>query len=235
MTPTILLVPGMLNDASLWDAVAAQLAPVADVRRMGALTQHTVPAMAQAAWQLLADLPADAPVLLVGFSLGGYVAIEMLAHPRRALHGAVLVSTAARPESAEGQAVREKTIAGIQKDFARVVDGVAVFVTHRPDLHAARMKPMMLGIGPDVAIRQNQAVMQRNDHRAALAQLALPVTVLCGLQDRVTPPALSQELAALIPGAALRQVDDCGHMLPIEQAAALVDAIRQMLETRQHP
>ncbi|QHE87398.1 alpha/beta fold hydrolase [Hydrogenophaga sp. BPS33] len=234
MKTTVLLLPGMLNDASLWDAVAAPLAAVADVRRVPTLTQASVPAMADVAWQRLADLPADAPVVLAGFSLGGYVAIDMLARPQRALQAAVLVSTSARPESPESQAAREKTIAGLRKNFARMVEGIAGFVSHQPDT-PARITPMMLAVGMETAIGQNQAISQRHDHRAALGKLALPVAVLCGEQDRVTPPELSRELAALIPQATLRLVDDCGHMLPIEQPAAVVQAIHDAVErSRQH-
>ncbi|MDO9439004.1 alpha/beta fold hydrolase [Hydrogenophaga sp.] len=232
MKTTVLLLPGMLNDPSLWDAVAAQLGALVDLRRVPTLSQDTVPAMADAAWKLLADLPPEAPLVIVGFSLGGYVAIDMLARRERAVQAAVLVSTSARPESAEAQANREKTIAGMRKNFERVVDGVAAFVSHQAEAQQ-RIKPMMLGVGAEVAIRQNQAVSQRKDHRAALEKLALPVVVMCGQQDRVTPPELSQELAALIPGAQLQLVSDCGHMLPVEQPTHLADAIRQMVEKTQ--
>ncbi len=233
MKATVLLLPGMLNDASLWTEVATALDALADVRRVPVLSQDSISAMADAGWQTLADLPPEAPVVLVGFSLGGYVAIEMLARPQRPLRAAVLVSTSARPESPQAQAVREKTMAAMRKDFARVVDGVITFATHDPAPHQQRLQSMMLGVGADTAIRQNQAVMQRQDHRAALAKLALPVAVLCGRQDRVTPPELSQELAALVPGARLQTVDACGHMLPVEQPAHLAHAIRQMVEITQ--
>ena len=57
--------------------------------------------------------------------------------------------------------------------------------------------------------------------------------MICGQQDRVTPPELSQELAALIPGAQLQLVSNCGHMLPVEQPTHLADAIRQVVEKTQ--
>ncbi|HSV82952.1 MAG TPA: alpha/beta fold hydrolase [Ramlibacter sp.] len=230
MKMTLLLVPGILNDASLWDEVAAQLQPLAEVRRLPVLTQETIPAMADAAWQLLADLPEKAPVVLAGFSLGGYVAIEMLARPARPLRAAALVSTSARPEAPESRAAREKTIVAMQKDFARVVDGILQFGTHEPGAELLqRLKQMMLGVGADTAIRQNRATMARGDHRAALAKLDLPVAVLCGRQDRITPPALAEELAALVPGARLQWVEGCGHMLPVEQPASLAAALRPLL------
>lgn len=229
MKPVLLLVPGMLNDASLWDDVVSLLGPIADVR-IASPVQETVAAMAQAAWALLDDVPVRTPLVLAGFSLGGYVAIEMLARPRRRIDAAALVSTSARTETPEAAASREKTIAAIHKDYARVVDGVARWCTHEPSpALIARLTRMMLDVGTDTAVLQNRAVSTRADHRGALAALSLPVAVLCGEHDRVTPPALSQELAALIPNAQMQQVPGAGHMLPCEKPGAVADALRALL------
>ena len=129
----------------------------------------------------------------------------------------------------EARAAREKTIAAMGKDFARVVDGILQFATHEPGVDLQGLRQMMLGVGADTAIRKNRATMARGDHRAALAKLDLPVAVLCGRQDRVTPPALAEELAALVPGARLQLVEGCGHMLPAERPASLVAALRPLL------
>ena len=229
MKPVLLLVPGMLNDASVWHDVVELLRPHADARIASPL-QESVPAMAAAAWSLVADVPEQTPVVLAGFSLGGYVAIEMLAHPARRLQAAALVSTSARPETPEGASNREKTSAAMRKDFARVVDGIVQWSTHEPTPQlCVRLKQMMLGLGADAAIRQNGAISARGDHRDALAALSLPVTVLCGQQDRITPPALAQELAALIPGARLQLAEGAGHMLPCERPAVVAAALRPLL------
>jgi pimeloyl-ACP methyl ester carboxylesterase len=63
--------------------------------------------------------------------------------------------------------------------------------------------------------------MARSDHRPMLATITQPVLVVCGRQDKVTPPPLSQELADLIPAAQLVWLDEAGHQTPIEQAPAL--------------
>src|SRR5690606_6240807 len=149
----LLLIPGMLNDAELWRDVAATLAPVAELR-MASPVQASIPAMAQAAWAQLADVPAHRPVVLAGFSLGGYVAMEMLAHPARALQAAALLSTSARPEAPEGAAQRDRTIAAMQRDFARVVEGLVQWNTHAPaPAQVARLQAMMLRLGAELAIR----------------------------------------------------------------------------------
>lgn len=231
MKPVLLLIPGMLNDATIWRGTAERLAPLADVRTMDTLGQASIAQMADAAWQAVADVPAAAPLLIAGFSLGGYVGLHMLAQPRRRLAGAALVSTSAQPESPEGRLRREKTIQAIGADFARVVDGVLQLgLCDAGASVVGDLRAMMLAIDPAIAIRQTRAIMGRADLRAQLARLDLPIAVIVGAQDRITPPSLSEELAALVPGAQLTRVEGAGHLLPAEQPGRLADALARLLE-----
>lgn len=172
-------------------------------------------------------------MILAGFSLGGYVAIEMLAHPERSLHGTALLSTSGRPESAAGAAVREKTISAIGRDFPRVVEGILQFATNTVNYADAAlidgMRRMMLDVGPETAIRQNRAIAARSDHREALRTLSLPALILCGRDDRVIPPPLSEELAGLMPVSKIHWVERAGHMLPQEQPRAVATASHQLI------
>lgn len=232
MKPVLLLLAGMLNDEGVWADVAAALQDRADVRTVLPVAPG-IPEMADAAWARLHDVPAPVPVVLAGFSLGGYVALEMLARPRRALHGVALLSTSARPESPEGAALRTQTVAAMQADFPAVVETVLRRGLHGSDAALqARLRAMMLAVGAEVAIRQTRAIQARGDHRAALSALDLPAVVMCGRQDRITPPALAEELAALLPGARLVLVDGAGHMLPCEQPQAVVQALQPLLTSR---
>ncbi len=230
-TPTVLLIPGMLNDETVWLGVAAALGDAAQVR-IAMPVQASITAMAQAAWAQLADLPLGAPVVVAGFSLGGYVAIDMLARPQRPLHAAALLSTSSRPESAEGAAVRERSITAMQQNFEKVVDGVVSFGTHNANaVLADRLRRMMVGVGAETAIAQQRAIAARSDHRSALAALTLPrpLAVMCGAQDRITPPELARETAALIPDARLEIVDGSGHMLPCERPDAVLRTLLGLL------
>lgn len=232
MRPVLLLLPGMLNDAGVWGAVVEALPDdVAEIRALPAFRQDSIAAMAQAAWDSVADVPAATPLVLAGFSMGGYVALHMLAQPVRALAGAALVDTSARPETPEGVATREKTIAAMQADFPKVVDNILQWGTDAPTPELVqRLRTMMLAVGSDTAIRQTRAIMGRGDHRPALAALDLPVAVLCGRQDRITPPPLSRELAALLPTAQLELVEAAGHLLPAEQPRAVARALAALLQ-----
>jgi pimeloyl-ACP methyl ester carboxylesterase len=231
MKPLLLLIPGTLNDASLWSDVVRELSGAAEIRIADVTRQSSVDEMARDAWALAGDAQVHRPLVVAGFSLGGYVALEMLAAPARPVHALVLVSTSARGEP-DGQApMREKTIRAFERDFARAVAATVAFTTHEPPAELIhRLEAMMLAVGAASAIRQTRAVMTRRDHRSTAASLAMPVSVLCGREDRVTPPELSHELAQLIPHAQLRIVDGAGHLLPAEKPHEVVHALRELLE-----
>jgi len=230
MKPVILLIPGMLNDASVWDDVLPYLPDSWTVRIANLQTQESIAEMARDAWQLLGDIPPNVPVMVAGFSLGGYVAIEMMAHLQRPLSAAALLSTSPLPESEESRAVREKTMLAMQANFPKVVDGIVKFGTHEAsEAVQERLRQMLLSVGCEIALRQTRAIMGRADHREALSRLSLPVALLCGEHDRVTPPQLTHQLAQCIPRAQTFIIPHSGHMLPVQQAAAVAKALASLL------
>ena len=232
MKQVLLLIPGMFNTAAIWDAVRADLAPALDVRIADVLTQDSIAAMADDAWALVADLPAGATLTVCGFSMGGYVAIELLARHRDRVQAVALIDSAAAIETAETLPLREKTIGALERNFSRTVEGIIPFSLHPNSLANTAwvegMRRMMHEVGAATAIRQTRAVMARTDHRMMLASLTQTVLVVCGREDKVTPPPLSQELADLIPQAQLVWFDEAGHQTPIEQAPALAQLLLRL-------
>ena len=232
MKPVLLLIPGMLNTGAIWDAVRSDLEPILDVRVADMLTQDSIPAMADDAWALVADLPTEARLTVCGFSMGGYVAIELLARHDHRVQALALVDSSAAIETADTLPLREKTIGALERNFARTVEGIIPFSLHPNSLANTPwvdgMRRMMHEVGAATAIRQTRAVMARADHRAMLASLTQPVLVVCGREDKVTPPPLSQELADLIPQAQLVWFDEAGHQTPLEQAPALAQLLLRL-------
>lgn len=235
--PVLLLIPGMLNTAEVWRDVAIALAPDADVRIADVTTQESIAGMARDARALVADVPESTPLAICGFSMGGYIAIEMVAGEAstgRRPDALALLSTSARPETDEGRAMREKTIAAIGRDFVKVIQGVATFgcaeATCADEARMARILEIMRAVGPEAAVRQNRAIAARADRREQLARLAgVSVLVMCGREDRITPPPLSKELAALLPHARLEWIDGAGHMTPLEAAPRVAALLRGLL------
>lgn len=233
MKPVLLLIPGMFNTQAIWEPVRARLEASVEVRVADVLTQSSMAEMAEDAWDLVASLPATTPLIVAGFSMGGYVAIELLAHHGARVNAIALIDSSARTETPESLVVREKTIAALERNFERTVAGIIPFSLH-PDHHADAalvegMRSMMHAVGSEAAIRQTRALMGRADHRAMLALLDIPTLVVCGRQDKVTPPELSEDLARLIPGAQLAWLESAGHQTPIEQPEALAGMLSKLI------
>ncbi|MCB2004921.1 MAG: alpha/beta fold hydrolase [Rhodoferax sp.] len=229
MKPVLLLIPGMFNTTAVWDPVRTHLGDDVDVRVADVLTQSSIGAMADDAWARVADLPSATPLVVAGFSMGGYVAIELLARHGARVQALGLVDTSAQVETEASRLNRDKSIAALERNFERTVAGIIAFSLH-PQHHARTdlvegMRAMMHAVGAEAAIRQIRAIVARADHRAMLAQLAIPTCIVCGREDKVTPPAASEDLAALIPGARLTWLESSGHQSPLEQPAELAQAL----------
>lgn len=233
MKPVLLLIPGMLNTPAVWAKVVPLLADVADVRILNVQTQTSIGEMADDALKLLADVPAEQPCVACGFSMGGFVTIELVAAHAHRIRAICLLDTSGRPEFAENAALREKTIAALARDFDKTTLGIARFCTGPAGQQDAALMDEILAtmraVGASAAIAQNRAIMARGDHRAALTKLNMPVLVLCGKDDLVTPPECSEELATLIPGAQLQWIEGSGHMVPMEQPVALADQLKKFM------
>ncbi len=231
--PILLLLHGLLNDERVWEPVAAPLRAEADIRIPNLRRQQSIAQMARDAWALVADVSADVPVVLAGFSMGGYVAIQMLAEPARRAAALALIDTSTRPEAAQNLPVREATIAGLQRDLEAETLAIMKRGVHPEHLDDAALMAqglrIMRDVGAEAAAGQLRAIIGRADHRALLAKLDIPTLVLCGRTDQVTPLELSQEAATLIPNARLVIVDQAGHWAPLEQPQIVSAELRCLL------
>lgn len=88
---------------------------------------------------------------------------------------------------------------------------------------------MAKAVGSEGFARQQQAAMGRPDNRELLKELQVPAVVLCGREDQITPLALSQEMASLLPDAELVIVETAGHMTTLEQPDAVKAALAAWL------
>lgn len=238
MKPVLLLIPGMLNTAHIWHRVVPLLEDRAEVRIADVTRQSSIVQMAQDAWALVADVPESRRLVVCGFSMGGYVALELVAtrlveqrDPDTWALG--LVNTSARPETAEGKLAREKTIAAVERDFKRVTVAIAGLGIH-PSNHAnADLLAEALGImreaGAEAALRQLPAVMVRADQQPLLAKIKAATVVVGSRDDMVVPPEASEEMAAGIAGARLAWLSPVGHMTPLEQPDQLAAQLKQLL------
>jgi pimeloyl-ACP methyl ester carboxylesterase len=235
MKPILLLIPGMFNTPAIFDAVRAHLEPEVEVRVADVATQSSIAQMAEDAWKRVADVPDRTPLIVAGYSMGGYVTVELLARQHARIDAAAFIDSSARTDTSESRVNREKTIAALERNFEKTVSGIIAFSLHPQSVARAElvdgMRSMMHSVGAQTAIRQTRAIMDRSDHRVMLSSLDMPTLVICGRADKVTPPVLSEELAALVPGARLTWLEQSGHQTPLEQPAELAEALLQLVRS----
>ncbi len=231
----LLLLPGTLNDAQLWRAQAHALGTQADIIIADLTSQGSTAAMADEA---IAAMP-EGPFSVAGFSLGGFVAFEVIRRAADRVQGLALVNTQARAESPEARPGREKMMALAGRDFPRLTATLIQFMLP-PARHGdadlvTAIQSMMDRVGPDAFVRQSQAVMDRADSRDALGAITCPTLVIGGLEDKVAPPKLSEEMAAAIPGAQLHLLPATGHLAPMERPGEVTRLMQAWLnQARQH-
>lgn len=162
-----------------------------------------------------------AKVVLIGHSMGGYVALAFARRFPQLLRGLVLVSTKAGPDSAEAAAGRRAMAEKVKADGVQiVVDAVAPKMLSAGNLDprmAGEVRALMAGAKPAGVIAALIGMAERPDARPHLAELAVPVLVVTGADDTLIPPAESEALAQAIPGAQLSVIPRAGHLVAFEQ------------------
>ena len=227
--PTLVLLPGLLNTRRVFEAQIVALADTADFVVPELWHHESIGAMAEAA--LAAAPPTFA---LGGFSMGGYVAFEILRRAPGRIERLALMDTQATPDSPETtrhrRALLDQTKIGRFHGVQRTLLPQLVHRRHIND--AAITQPifdMAQEIGADGFVNEQRAIIDRADSRPLLVDIDVPTVVIVGRQDQVTPLPRSQEMAADIATSRLVVVEECGHMSPLEKPAEVTEALRRWL------
>ncbi len=245
-TPLV-LIHGFPFCSASWRADAAGLAPAIRViapsmRGFGGSAPFegnagaSIDAMADDLAGVLDALALVEPVVVGGLSMGGYVALSFARrHPTR-LRGLVLADTRAEPDSDEARASREKAIARVGGgDLTGFVDALLPTLlapSTRADRPAilASLREMALRAEPTAVLRVLRAMRDRPDARPGLAAIAVPVLVVVGEEDALTPPASSRAMVSKLPNANLCVIPRAGHMTNLEQPEVFRAALREFVE-----
>jgi pimeloyl-ACP methyl ester carboxylesterase len=227
--PTLVLLPGLLNTRRVFEHQIEALSDVADCI-VPELWQHdTIGAMAEAT---LAMAPPS--FALVGFSMGGYVAFEILRRAGDRVERLALMDTQATPDSPEStkrrRALLDQTKIGRFRGVQRSLLPQLVHPRHIDDATISQpIFDMAEEIGADGFVREQRAIIDRADSRHMLVDIDIPTVVVVGRQDQVTPLPRSEEMAADIANSRLVVLEECGHMSPLEKPADVIAALRRWL------
>lgn len=150
-----------------------------------------------------------------GLSLGGIVAIAMHHADAGRCASLILADTfAAHPD---GHGIYERGVAA-SGDLRAMAEARVDVLLAQPADPAVRSEVVetMAKISP-AAYRIGAEAVWLADQRDRAHDIRVPTLVLCGSEDKVTPPALSRELTHLIPGARYEPIEGAGHLGNLER------------------
>lgn len=227
--PSIVLLPGLLCDASVFHAQVAALQPHAEVAVADFSREDSLEGMARAALAL-----RDGPIVVVGHSMGARAALEAFRLTPDRIAALCLMDTGVHPtregEEAQRQILVDLALAeGMGALADRWLPPMVLEARAADPIFMAPLKDMVMRASPEQHRRQIRALVNRPDARPLLPTIACPTLVMVGRQDRWSPLAQHEEIAALVPGAELVVIENSGHMAPVEEPDQVSRALLRWL------
>jgi len=225
------LIPPLLCSAQVYAPVLDAVwqrgqVSIADTRR-----DDTVAAMAE---RILRE--AAGKIVVMGTSMGGYVALEVMRQAPERVKGLALVSTSARADTPDQIKARERQLELVERgQFAALVDaaftGIVASYHEADDDLLATWRAVASSVGADAFARQQRAVIDRSDLTALLPTITCPTAVIHGVDDRYIPATMAEETSTALPHASLTLIPGAGHFVWHEQPHAASEALARLLDT----
>ena len=229
ISATPIFIPGLILTRDIFAAQIDGLVHQAAAKTADTLGRDSITAMAEAALAL-----ADGPLVPVGISMGGYIAMEMARLAPERLAGIALLNTQHRADPPERRKQREATIDMAQSDRFRgvtrhLLKSFLSPVAMEDEMLVARVIAMAEEVGRENFVLQQRAILGRRDQSDTLGALTVPALVLGGGLDTLTPPQASRDMAELIPDAELVIMEEIGHLSTIEAPDEVTDILNAYL------
>lgn len=244
-----MLLHGFALHAGVWGNWPTELAGLAESRAID-LPGHgmrpwdpRIVDLAGLAHAVSDDVPPGAIVL--GWSLGGMVALELARQRPGALGGLVLIATTPRFVTGDGWShgvdpgVIEEFAGAVARDYTQAVQDFLALqvlgaVDPRATLRSLRAQAESRPAPDPRALATGLDILRHADLRQALAGIGLATLVIAGDRDRLTPPAASESLAAALPQARFKRIAGAGHAPSLSHPALVRRALGDFLGSLAH-
>ncbi len=237
----VLLVHGFPFSSSMWEPVARRLVEgghkvlIPDLRGFGKSTGAIATELGTFTGDLLRLLDTlwvTGALPWVGFSMGGYVALDAWRRRPDRIGALALVDTRAGADDDGARAARTATAARVEREGSVIVAeamlpklfATAASASLRQAVHAS-----MVAASPAAVAGALRAMAARPDSTPTLQTIKVRTLVVVGSEDAITPHVDAEALSKGISGARLRVVKDAGHLAPLEQPEAVAEAILEFL------
>lgn len=231
--PTLVLIPGLMCDAGVFRALVPELSRRRDLLVADVTQDASIASMARRIAERVRG-----PMDVLGFSMGGMVAMELVRRwPSRVTRLALLDTN----DAADTPAVRawrasliERVASGELMDVMRYVLVPRYVVADRLGSPALvnRCLRMAMALGPAVFARQFSALATRRDQHEALRNYEGAALVLRGRDDTLCDEAAHRRIASALRRSRTVEIDGAAHLSVLERPFAVVKAVNRWLESQ---
>ncbi len=240
--PAIIFVHGFPYDHNMWENQIKRFKKdyycvAYDIRGLGKSAvgcgQFTMELFADDLFDIIKKLKIKKPVL-VGLSMGGYLALRAAERNQELFAGFVFADTHPRADDNVSKLKRSSAIAEIESKGLKRYAKNFLPLCFLPDSNRKRYYSEALRR----ATKQNPkgvkgaqlAMLSRTSTEEFLPEIKKPTLVIVGREDKLTPPQVMKEMAAKIPGAEFVVVPNAAHMSPVENPEVFNAALENFLK-----
>jgi len=247
-TPVVLL-HGFPLDHTMWDAQIDALADrcrviAPDLRGFGKSPLGNVDPQRGISMERYADDVAELleaidireRVVLVGFSMGGYIAWQFVRKHAKRLRALVQCDTKAKADSDEARALRLKMADHVAEwGSARVAEmtGPKMLAASSFEMNSSvveEVRSVIERTSPAAIAAAQRGMAARQDVTSLLPTIKVPTLVIVGAEDAISPPQEMRAIADAIPGCQFVEIPEAGHMTTMENPSAVNDALLNFIK-----
>lgn len=241
---SMLMIHGFPFNSAMWEPQIEDLASLVRVvapdlrghgRSEASSGPYTMAMLADDCAGLLDYLAITRPVVVCGLSMGGYIAFEFFRQYPEMVAGLILVSTRAKPDTAEAKANRDKMAEkaqteGVEAVAADMLPKLLSPQTYQNDPDVAEfVQEMMESASVEGVVGALAAMRDRPDSTPTLAEIDVPTLIIHGEDDQIVPLNEAKAMQSAIYGARLATIANAGHLPNLEQMDEFNDVITDFL------
>lgn len=175
--------------------------------------------------------------IVCGLSMGGYIVLNAIQKQPHRFAGLILADTQCGADTPEGREKRMKTITFIQKHGLEIyaeeslknLFAPASFQAHKKEVKF--IHEVILSTPAEVVCRTLRALAERKETCSFLQYIKIPVCVIVGEKDKVTPPQGAQKMVDAIPDSKLVVINEAGHVTNLESSEVFNNQMLKFLKS----
>lgn len=176
--------------------------------------------------------------VIIGLSMGGYIAMNAIQKCSHRFAGMVLCDTQCAADTIEGKEKRKKTIGFIERNGLEVYAEESLKNLFAPASFETNQQAVsfihdtILNTPARTICRTLQALADRNETCTSLPQINFPVLILVGAEDKITSPDTARKMQGLISGSELVIVPQAGHLSNLENPTCFNLSLKEFLKRK---